>query len=56
MREFSVLASWLTQPHVKKPMKPTDFYNPERSKEQRKTTPEKTKKMISMLEEQMGVK
>ncbi|MDF2902366.1 MAG: hypothetical protein K0S25_4 [Bacillus sp. (in: firmicutes)] len=57
IREFSVLASWLTAPHVKKPPKPTDFYDPERRPEnRRKTTPEESKRMIDQLEKQMGVK
>jgi hypothetical protein len=56
MREYSVLASWLTSPHLKKPMKPTNFYNPEKSGNKRKTTPEETKRVIDNLEKQMGVK
>jgi hypothetical protein len=56
MREFSVLASWLTAPHVKKPKSPTDFYDPEKlNKEKKKTSPEESRKMVDNLEKQMGV-
>jgi hypothetical protein len=54
MRKLSVLASWLTAPHVRKPKKPTDFYNPNKTKEKPKTSPEKTKRMIDDLENEMG--
>jgi hypothetical protein len=57
MRRLSVLASWVTAPHMKKPKQPTDFYNPEKlNKEKPKTNPEKSKKVIEELEKQMGVK
>jgi hypothetical protein len=57
MREYSVLASWITAPHVKKPMKPTDFYDPDKiNKDKKKTTPEENRKMMEKLEKQMGVK
>lgn len=57
MRRLSVLASWLTAPHLKKPMKPTDFYNPERLEQnKKKTNPEESRRMIEKLEKQMGVR
>jgi hypothetical protein len=57
MRRLSVLASWITAPHLKKPRQPTDFYNPDKiNQEKTKTNPEKSKKVIEDLEKQMGVK
>jgi hypothetical protein len=64
MREYSVLASWITAPHVKKPLKPTDFYDPDKLaklksiNEERKQlqTPEEKKSMFDNLEKQLGVK
>lgn len=56
MRRLSVLASWLTAPHLKKPRRPTDFYDPDRKKEKRTTTPEQTRQIIAELSEKMGVK
>jgi hypothetical protein len=55
MIEFSVLASWLTSPHVKKPLKPTDFYDPNKSKEKKNTTPEESKRIVNDLSKEMGV-
>ncbi|WP_199232674.1 hypothetical protein [Mesobacillus foraminis] len=54
MRECSVLASWLTAPHVKKALKPTDFYNPDK-KEKVKTTPLESKRVLDELSKEMGV-
>jgi hypothetical protein len=64
LREFSILASWISAPHYKKPLKPTDYYDPEKIKQveaiQEKSkkveTPEEKKQMLEDLESQMGVK
>ncbi|MDQ1003963.1 hypothetical protein QFZ28_004363 [Neobacillus niacini] len=60
MREYSVLGSWLLSAQVKKTVKPTDLYNPERinklNTEKKTTTPEESKKILDKLEKQLGVK
>lgn len=57
LRRLSLLASWMSAFHLKKPVKPTDFYNPEKlEKSKKKTSPEENKKMLDNLEKQMGVK
>jgi hypothetical protein len=58
MRRLSILASWVTAPHLgKKTLKPTDFYDPDKiNKDKKKTTPQETRKMMEKLEKQMGVK
>ncbi|MBW3114186.1 hypothetical protein KYJ26_20170 [Bacillus sp. MCCB 382] len=56
MRRMSILASWITAPHFRKPKKPTDFYNPNANKEKPKTTPEESKRMVMLLSKEMGVR
>jgi hypothetical protein len=57
LRRLSILASWITAPHVKKPLKSTDFYDPDKlEKSKKKTSPQESKNMIDNLEKQMGVK
>jgi hypothetical protein len=56
MQRLSVLASWITAPHLKKPKKPTDFYDPEKSNKPKKTTTlEESQKIVDKLAKQMGV-
>jgi hypothetical protein len=56
MRRMSILASWLTAPHYRKPKKPTDFYNPDKKKPKPKTTPDESKRMVLALTKEMGVR
>ena len=55
LTRLSILASWITAPHVKKPKKPTDFYNPNKKKEKKKTTPQESKRVVEELSKEMGV-
>ena len=55
MRRLSILASWITAPHYKKPKKPTDFYDPDKNTEKKKTTQEESQRVMSDLAEEMGV-
>jgi hypothetical protein len=54
MQKLSVLASWITAPHLKKPMKPTEFYDPNKKKENVNTTPEESKRIVEELGKEMG--
>ncbi|MED3691307.1 hypothetical protein P4534_21305 [Peribacillus butanolivorans] len=55
MTRLSVLASWLTAAHLKKPMKPKDFYNPDKKQTSQKTTPEESRRILDELQKEMGV-
>ncbi|MDP1419229.1 hypothetical protein Q8G35_12490 [Peribacillus simplex] len=55
MTRLSILASWLTAPHLKKPMKPKDFYNPDKKQTPQKTTPDESKHILDELQKEMGV-
>jgi hypothetical protein len=53
--KLSHLASWITMPHVKNSIKPTDFYDPNRSKK-KETTPEESQQIIDELMSEMDTK
>lgn len=55
MRRYSVLASWIIQPHVKKKIKPTDLYNPDKDNQKASTTPEESQRVVDELAMEMGV-
>ena len=56
MTRLSVLASWITAPHLKKPKHPKDFYDPTKNREKKKTTPEKSNRVVNELAMEMGVR
>lgn len=50
-RKLAHLASWVTAPHLKRPIKPESLLNFEGDKkEKQKTTPEYTKEFLDELE------
>lgn len=53
MEHMAQLTSWMTAPHVKKPIDPRKLLQSEKTK--KKTTPEETKAVISSLENLLGV-
>jgi hypothetical protein len=55
LTRLAILASWITAPHLKKPKKPTDFYDPNKSKEKKKTTPAESKRVVDELSKELGV-
>ena len=56
LTRLSMLASWVTAPHLKKPAKPSDFYDPKKAnKEKKKTTPQESKRVVDDLSKEMGV-
>jgi hypothetical protein len=52
MQHMAQMASWLTMPHVKKPIDPHEFLGEKR--EDKKKTPEENKKMVDDLIKQLG--
>lgn len=52
-QNMAQLASWVTAPHVKRPIDPKKFL--QEKTEKKKTTPEKTAAIISDLEKMVGV-
>jgi hypothetical protein len=50
LRENALMASWVTAPHLKKPLDPKKLLGEKKEKE--KTTPEKTRKVLYNLEEE----
>jgi hypothetical protein len=53
MEELAQLASWVTAPHLKKPLDPRKLLQPNKPKV--KTTPEKTQKVIADLKNDLGL-
>jgi hypothetical protein len=53
MRRLAQLASWVTAPHVKRPVDPEELIRD--PNEKKKTTPQETAQILSELEDQMGV-
>lgn len=54
-RKLAQMASWVTAPHVKRPINPNKLFGgfPKDRSEKRKTNPEKTKQVLSDLEKDM---
>lgn len=54
-RKVAQLASWVTAPHLKRPMKPDKLLGKsDNNKERKKTTPEYTKEYLDELEKDFG--
>ena len=53
MEQQAQLASWVTAPHLRKPLDPKKLMQPNKPKE--KTTPKKTEKMIAGLKNDLGL-
>jgi hypothetical protein len=54
--QMANLISWVTSPHVKKPIPPEKILNRKPKEEaKKKTTPEKTKNVVEELMQKMGV-
>jgi hypothetical protein len=53
LEHLAQLAAWVTAPHLKRPIDPRKLMKEEKAK--KKTTPERTQKVISDLEELLGV-
>lgn len=53
MEQQAQLASWVTAPHLKKPLDPKKLMQPNKPKV--KTTPEKTQKVIADLKNDLGL-
>lgn len=58
-RKLAVLSSWITAPHLKRPLNPEKLldalYNEEEKEEKRKTTKEETERVISELENEFNL-
>jgi hypothetical protein len=50
---YAQLASWVTAPHFKRPIDPRKLLQEEKTK--KKTTPEKTQRVLEDLEDLLGV-
>ena len=53
MEQQAQLASWVTAPHLRKPLDPKKLMQPNKPKV--KTTPEKTQKVITDLKNDLGL-
>lgn len=57
-RKLAVLSSWITAPHLKRPLNPEkllDALYKEEKEEKRKTTKEETERVISELENEFNM-
>ena len=54
MERLAQLASWVTAPHLKKPMDPQKLLKPQGEK--KKANPNEQKEMLTELMEEMGIK
>jgi hypothetical protein len=53
LEHLAQLAAWVTAPHLRRPIDPRKLMQEEKTK--KKTTPEKTKRVLEDLENLLGV-
>lgn len=54
LEKMALSASWLTAPHLKRPIDPKDFLKPETKK--RQVTQEEKERVTREIEEKLGVR
>ena len=53
--EYAILASWLTAPHYKNPVQPSDYMKTFEDKEKKTVTKEEKERVTREIEERLGV-